>query len=118
MLVQRSQRVKSILAQITTVVGTVPSGTGGYVVGGDGGGGLIFMPSDLLVGEDMVGIDFAAVLIDFLPVDAGCAGAGFEVETYAGEVGVFLGTPGAFYVFAGVDGGFEMLDYKTVSYRV
>lgn len=67
------------------------------------------MPTDLLVGEDMIGVDFAAVLIDFLAVDARRAGAGFEMEADTGQVGEFVGAPGAFGVFAGVDRGFEVL---------
>ncbi|KAL8987176.1 MAG: hypothetical protein Q9177_003594 [Variospora cf. flavescens] len=67
------------------------------------------MPADLLVGEDVIGVDFAAVLIDFLAVDARRAGAGFEMEADTGQVREFVGAPGAFGVFAGVDGGLEVL---------
>ena len=67
------------------------------------------MPSDLLVGEYVAGIDFATVSVDFLAGDPGGAGAGFEVEADAGEVGEFGGTPGALGGFADVGGGFEVL---------
>lgn len=67
------------------------------------------MPADLLVGEDVVRVYLATVLVYLLAVDARGAGAGFEVDADAGQVGEFGGTPGAFDGFADVDGGFEML---------
>lgn len=107
MLVQAVQLPESSGAEITAVVVAVPCCTGGNVV-------LLrslirVVPTDLLVGEDVVPVDFAAVLVYFLPIDAGGAGAGFEMETDAGEVGEFLRTPGTFDVFPNVDGGLEML---------
>lgn len=67
------------------------------------------MPADLLGGEEVVGVNLAAVLVDLLTVDARRAGAGFEVQADAGEVGELAGAPGAFGVFAGVGRGFEVL---------
>lgn len=63
------------------------------------------MPADLLVGEQVSGVDLAAVVVDFLAVDARRAGAGFEVQADAGQVREFGGTPWAFGGFADVDGG-------------
>ena len=62
-----------------------------------------------LVCEDVVPVDFSAVLVYFAAVDTGRAAAGFEMESGAREVGKFVGTPGAFDVFANVDGGSEVL---------
>lgn len=42
------------------------------------------MPPDLLVGEDMVLVNLAAILVDLLAVDAGLAATRLEVQTYAG----------------------------------
>lgn len=73
------------------------------------GFGTLVVPSDALVGEDVARVDFSAVLVDFRTIDAGCAASGFKVQTDAGKVGEFVGTPGAFDVFADVYGGFEVL---------
>ena len=67
------------------------------------------MPADKLGGESVARIDLSTVLIDFLTVDPGGAGAGFEVEADSGEVSEMGGTPGAFGGFADVGGGFEVL---------
>ena len=45
---------------------------------------FVVVPAYALVGEDVIRVDFAAVLIDFSAVDTGGAAAGFEVQTDAG----------------------------------
>lgn len=95
------------MAEITTVVRTVPSSTGSNGIGS----GLIFIPSDLLVGEDMIRIDFTAILIDLLAVDTRGACTRLQVKTDASKVGVFVGTPGTFDVLPSMDGGFQMLKW-------
>ena len=109
MLVQRPQRAEPVLAEVAAVPVAIPGG-----VCGKGGGIaiIIVVPADLLVGEDVVRIDFAAVAVNFLAVDAGGAGTGFEVQADAGEVGEFVGAPGAFDVTAGVDRGLKMLLFQ------
>ena len=103
--VQALQRAEPRSAEIAAVAITIPSCLCGISSSGRGR----IVPADLLVGEDVVGVDLAAIGVDFLAVDAGGAGAGFEMDADAGEVGVFLGTPWAFYGFADVFGGFEVL---------
>ncbi len=63
---------------------------------------VALVPANLLGGEDVSRVDVAAIPVDLLAGDAGCAGTGFEVEAYAGEVGEFVGTPWTLDVFAGV----------------
>ena len=60
------------------------------------------MPSDLLVGKNMIAIVFAAELVDLSTIRAFGTGAGFEVEADACKVGVWVGTPGTFEVPADV----------------
>ena len=45
---------------------------------------FIVVPANALVSEDVIRVDFAAVLIDFGTVDAGGAAAGLEMQTDAG----------------------------------
>ena len=47
-------------------------------------GSFVVVPANALVGEDVIRVHFAAVLIDLVAVDAGGAAAGFEVQTDAG----------------------------------
>ena len=108
MLVQRCQIAETTLAEVASVTRAIPGRTGGVtarpiVRRGRG------VPADLFRGEVVVRVDLAAIIVDFLAVDAGAAGPGFEVQADAGEVGELRGTPGAFDIFPHVDRGFEML---------
>ena len=69
-LIQGVQGAKALLTEITTIARPVPGSAGGQLRGI----GLLTVPLNLLVGEYMTGIHFAAVLIDFLAIDARCAG--------------------------------------------
>lgn len=100
MLVQARQSVEAPGAKVAPVARTVPRCRAGDV----SACGTFVVPSDALVGKDVARVDFAAVLVDFGAVDAGCAAAGFEVQADAGEVCEFVGTPGTFDVFADVGG--------------
>lgn len=106
MLVQCRQIVEATLAQVAAIPISVPGRAGGY---GGRGGGIVLVPANLLVCKDVVGVDLAAVGVDFGAVDAGGAGAAFEVVTYAGEVGEHIWAPRALDILAFVDGGIEML---------
>ena len=68
MLIQAGQGVEPILAKITAKVGSIPGSPGGDIARL---GLMIVVPSDLLVGEDVVWIDLTAVLIDLLTIDTG-----------------------------------------------
>lgn len=70
------------------------SGACGIVVG---------VPANAFVGKDVIRVNFAAVLSDFVAVDTRGAAARFEMQTNAGKVGEFIGAPGTFDVFADVD---------------
>ena len=108
MLVQRCQTAEAVLAEVASVPRAVPGRTSGVatsIIVRRGRG----VPADLFRREEVVRVDLAAIIVDLLAVDAGAAGAGFEVQADAGEVGEFRGTPGAFDVFPHVDRGFEML---------
>ncbi len=107
-LVEAVQLSKAPLAEITPVPGSIPSSAGRQ-----SGGRAVAVPADLLVGEDVVRIDLAAVLVNLLAVDAGWAGARFEMEAYSSEVGEHVGAPRAFGVLSSVDGRLEMLFART-----
>jgi len=98
MLIEAIQLSEAPLAEITPVPSSIPSSAGRQ-----SGGGAVAVPADLLVGEDVVGIDLAAVLVNLLAVDAGRTGAGFEMEAYSGEVGEHIGAPRALGVLSSVD---------------
>ena len=66
MLVQPGQGAEPILAKVTAEVGSIPGSPGGDIARL---GLMIVVPSDLLVGKDVVRIDLSAVLIDLLPID-------------------------------------------------
>lgn len=68
MLIQAGQGAEPILAKITAEVGSIPGSPGGDIARL---GLMIVVPSDLLVGEDVVRIDLSAVLIDLLAIDTG-----------------------------------------------
>lgn len=106
MLIQAGQGAEAILAKITAKVGSIPGSPGGDIARL---GLMIVVPSDLLVGEDVVWIDLSAVLIDLLAIDTGCAGTGLQVETDAGEIGELVGTPRTLDVLPSMNGGFQML---------
>lgn len=110
-LVEASQLSEAPLAEITPVPRSIPSSAGRQR-----GGRAVAVPADPLVGEDMIGIHLAAILVNLLAVDAGWAGAGFEMEAYSSEVGEHVGAPRAFGVLASVDGRLEML-FTTISAR-
>ncbi len=115
MLGQACEMVEAAGAEVAAVEGAVPGCGGG---GGCGcGWGARRGPGDKCGGEDVGGVDGAAVLGNFRSVDAGGAGRGFEVQADAGEVGEFGGAPGAFDVFADMDGGFEVLGAGAVSWE-
>lgn len=103
-LVQAGELVESAVAEIAAVEGAVPGGGAGHVRGAVAGVVVVgvVVPADALVGEDVVGVDLAAVEVDFGAGDARGAAAGFEVEADAGEVGEFVGAPGAFDVLSHV----------------
>lgn len=105
-LVQAGELVETAVAEVAAVEGAVPGGGAGHVRGAVAGGVVVVVvvvvPADALVGEDVVGVDLAAVEVDFGAGDARGAAAGFEVEADAGEVGEFVGAPGAFDVLSHV----------------
>lgn len=101
-LVQAGELVETAVAEVAAVEGAVPGGGAGHVRGAVAGVVVVVIPADALVGEDVVGVDLAAVEVDFGAGDARGAAAGFEVETDAGEVGEFVGAPGAFDVLSHV----------------
>ena len=45
---------------------------------------VVLVPSDSFVGEDVAGVDGAAVLVYLVAGDAGGAGPGFQVQADAG----------------------------------
>ena len=69
--VEASEASKAFLAKRTTIPRSVPGCASGHVCRRC----LVAVPTDLLVGEHMIWIDFAAVLVDFLAIDAGRTGA-------------------------------------------
>ena len=97
------------MAKITAKVGSIPGSPGGDIACL---GLMIVVPSDLLVGEDVVWIDLSAVLIDLLAIDPGCAGTGLQMETDAGKIGELVGTPRTLDVLPGMNGGFQMLHWN------
>lgn len=70
MLVQGAQGTEAGLTKVTAAPISIPGSTRGQILRS----GLVFVPPNLLVGEDVVFVDFAAVLVDLLAVDAGSAG--------------------------------------------
>lgn len=103
-LVQAGELVETAVAEVAAVEGAVPGGGAGHVRGAVAGVVVVgvVVPADALVGEDVVGVNLAAVEVDFGAGDARGAAAGFEVEADAGEVGEFVGAPGAFDVLSHV----------------
>lgn len=67
MIIQIKQLPKTTLAQIASIPRSVPSGAGCII---SRRCCIVVVPANLLVGEDMIGVDLAAVLIDFGSVDA------------------------------------------------
>ena len=65
-------------------------------------GTFVVVPANALVGEDVIRVDFAAVLSDFVAINTGGAAAGFEMQTDAGQVGEFVSAPGTFDILADV----------------
>ena len=55
MLIQPSEAAKTPLTERTSIPSTIPRGRGGDI----GGGIVVVVPADLLVGKDMIGIDFS-----------------------------------------------------------
>ncbi|KAL8719456.1 MAG: hypothetical protein Q9225_003545 [Loekoesia sp. 1 TL-2023] len=104
-LVQSPQVREATLTEVASIPTAIPRRFGGQ----GGRARIIIIPADLLVGEDVVGVDLSTVLIDLLAVDAGGAGTGFEVEADTGEVGEHVGAPGTFDVLSCVDRRLEML---------
>ena len=74
-LIQGSQGAEASLTNIAPIPRTIPSSGSGQRWGSS----VFIVPADLFVGKDMIGIDFAAVLVDLLTIDARCTGSGFEV---------------------------------------
>lgn len=72
MLIQRAQGSEAVLAEVATVPGPVPSSTCSQCSRSS----IIVVPANLLVGEEMVRIDFSAVLVDLLAIDTRCTGTG------------------------------------------
>lgn len=66
MLVQGGQGAKAALTEVASITGPIPRSGSGKL----GGSGIVVVPADLLVGEDMIWVDFAAVLVDFGAIDA------------------------------------------------
>ncbi len=106
MLIQRGQSTEAILAEVAAVPVAIPSRIGGQRCRG----GVIVVPADLLVCEDVIGVNFPTVLVNLLAVDAGGASAGFEMKADASQVREHVGTPRAFGIFANMDRGFQMLE--------
>ena len=69
--IQASETTEALLTKRTTIRRSIPGCTSGHTCRLV----LVGIPTNLLVGEYMIRIDFAAVLVDLLTVDAGCAGA-------------------------------------------
>ena len=61
------------------------------------------MPSYLLVGEDMIWVNIAAILVDLLAVDTRCTAAGFQVQTDAGQIGKFFRAPRTLDILSDMD---------------
>ena len=101
MLVQARQLSESPRAEVASVARTIPR-CGACDVSGACRTFVVVVPAYALVGEDVIWVDFAAVLVDFGAVDAGGAATGFEMQTNAGQVGEFVGAPGTFDIFADV----------------
>lgn len=108
MLVEAYQLSEAPLAEITPVPRSIPSSAGCQI-----GGSTVAVPANLLVGEDVTGIDLATVLVDFLAVDAGRAGAGLKMEADSSEVGEHVGAPRTFGVLSSMYGRLEMLYART-----
>ena len=51
----------------------------------------------------MIGVNIAAVLVDFLAVDTGCTSAGFQVQTDAGQIGEFVRAPRTLDILSDMD---------------
>lgn len=105
MLVETAQHRKPPGAEVAPVVISIP----GRSCGDCGRLAAIVMVPDQLVGEEVVPVDLSAILVYLLTIDAGRAAAGFEMKGHASEVGELLRAPGAFGVFADMDGRLEML---------
>lgn len=103
-LIEANQLSEAPLAEITPVPRSIPSSAGRQ-----SRGITVAVPANLLVGEDVTGIDLAAVLVDLLAVDARWTGAGFEMEADSSEVGEHVGAPRTFGVLSNVLGRLEML---------
>lgn len=86
MLVQAVQLPKTLGAKIAAEPVSIPRSTGSIC---SSFRALVIMPSDLLVGKDMVSIDFAAVLVEFLPIGPGRARSRLEVQGHASPIGKF-----------------------------
>ena len=69
--VQASEITEALLTKRTTIPRSIPGCTSGHTCRFV----LVGVPTNLLVGEYMSWIDFAAVLVDLLTVDAGRTGA-------------------------------------------
>ena len=103
-LVEGTKTGESFRAEVALIAVSIPC-----CVRGSCSRVVAAMVFDHLIGEDMVTVDFSAVLVYLVTIDPRGAAAGFEMESDAREVGEFVGAPGAFDVLADVDGGFEML---------
>ena len=69
--IQACETTEAFLTKRTTIPRSIPGCTSSHTCRFV----LICIPTNLLVGEYMIWIDFAAVLVDLLTVDAGVAGA-------------------------------------------
>ena len=98
-LIQGNQCTEAALTEIASIPGPIPGGRGSNC----GRARAVIMPADLLVGEDMIGVDFTAVLIDLAAIDTRRAGSGFEMQAYASEIGELVGAPGALDILSCVD---------------
>lgn len=107
-LIEANQLSEAPLAEITPVPRSIPSSAGRQ-----SRGITVAVPANLLVGEYMTRIDLATVLVDFLAVDAGWAGAGLKMEANSSEVGEHIGAPRTFGVLSSVLGRLEMLFART-----
>ena len=68
MLIQTSQSRKAVLTEIASIKRSIPRSVCRKVCAC--GVIAIVVPADLLVGKDVISVDFSAVGIDLLPIDA------------------------------------------------
>lgn len=74
MLVEASQLSEAPLAEIAAVPRSIPSSAGRQ-----SSSGTVTVPADLLVRENMIGVDLTTVLVNLLPIDTRWASARLEM---------------------------------------